>query len=44
MDEGRTSLLAKGDFDRTVEALAREFVGMYGRETIARFVQEALDR
>src|SRR5919112_1498069 len=44
MDEGRTSLLGKVDFDRTVEALAREFVGMHGRETIARFVQEALDR
>ena len=44
MEEGRTSLLAKVDFDRTVEALAREFLGMYGRETIARFVQEALDR
>ena len=44
MDEGHTSLLSKADFDRTVSALAREFAGMFGRETIARFVQEALDR
>lgn len=44
MDTGRTSLLTEADFDRTVSSLAREFSGMFGRETIARFVQEALDR
>ena len=44
MDEPRISLLSKVDFDRTVSALAREFTGMFGPETIARFVQEALDR
>ena len=44
MDEGHTSLLSKADFERTVSALAREFAGMFGRETIARFVHEALDR
>jgi arsenate reductase (thioredoxin) len=44
MDTGRTSLLSSADFDRTVAALAREFAGVFGSETIARFVQEALDR
>jgi protein-tyrosine-phosphatase len=39
-----TSLLAQADFDRTVAALAREYQGMFGPETIARFVREALDR
>jgi arsenate reductase len=44
METRRTSLLAEADFDRTVSSLAREFGGIFGRETIARFVQEALDR
>jgi arsenate reductase (thioredoxin) len=44
MNKGRTSLLSTADFDRTVAALAREFTGIFGSETIARFVQEALDR
>src|SRR5919106_1541842 len=44
MESGRTSLLTEADFDRTVSSLAREFEGIFGRETIARFVQEALDR
>ena len=44
MGTGRSSLLAETDFDRTVSALAREFEGIFGRETIARFVHEALDR
>jgi arsenate reductase len=41
---GNTSLLSTAEFDRTVAALAREFKGIFGVETIARFVQEALDR
>ena len=44
METGGTSLLSGADFERTVAALAREFTGIFGRETIARFVQEALDR
>jgi arsenate reductase len=44
METGKTSLLSTGEFDRTVAALAREFTGIFGSETIARFVQEALDR
>ena len=44
MERGRTSLLTEADFDRTVSSLAREFDGVFGRETIARFVREALDR
>lgn len=44
MQSGKTSLLGKADFDRTVAALAREFKSIFGAETIARFVQEALDR
>jgi protein-tyrosine-phosphatase len=44
METGRGPLLAEADFDRTVSSLAREFEGIFGRETIARFVQEALDR
>jgi arsenate reductase (thioredoxin) len=44
MESEGTSLLAQADFDRTVAALAREYQGMFGSETIARFVREALDR
>ena len=44
MESGKTSLLTTADFDRTVAALAREFKSIFGSETIARFVQEALDR
>ncbi len=44
METGRTSLLGTADFDKTVSALAREYRGVFGSETIARFVQEALDR
>jgi arsenate reductase len=44
MEPGKTSLLTTADFERTVAALAREFTGIFGKETIARFVQEALDR
>jgi arsenate reductase len=44
MEGGRTSLLTEADFDRTVSSLAREFEGIFGPETIARFVQEALNR
>ena len=39
-----SSLLAQADFDRTVAALARDFEGVFGSETIARFVSEALAR
>jgi hypothetical protein len=42
VDMGPPSLLTEADLDRTVSALAREFAGMFGRETIARFEQEAL--
>jgi arsenate reductase (thioredoxin) len=44
METGRTSLLGPADFDNMVSALAREYRGVFGSETIARFVQEALDR
>ncbi|MGH2691716.1 MAG: arsenate reductase ArsC [Actinomycetota bacterium] len=44
MDTGGTSLLSTADFDKTVSALAREYRGIFGSETIARFVQEALER
>jgi arsenate reductase len=44
MDTGGTSLLSTADFDKTVSALAREYRGIFGSETITRFVQEALDR
>ena len=44
MDEGATSLLNEMEFERTVSALARDFDGVFGRETIARFVRESLDR
>lgn len=44
MKSGKTSLLSTAEFDRAVAALAREFTGLFGAETIARFVQEALDR
>lgn len=44
MNTGKTSLLSSAEFDRTVTTLAREFAGIFGAETIARFVQEALDR
>jgi protein-tyrosine-phosphatase len=44
MERGKTSLLSTAEFDRTVAALAREFKSIFGSETIARFVQEALDR
>jgi protein-tyrosine-phosphatase len=44
METRRTSLLGTADFDKTVSALAREYRGIFGSETIARFVQEALDR
>jgi protein-tyrosine-phosphatase len=43
-DHGSTSLLSELDFERTVSALARDFEGVFGHETIARFVQESLDR
>jgi arsenate reductase (thioredoxin) len=44
MESGKTSLLGTAEFDRAVAALAREFTGIFGSETIARFVEEALDR
>ena len=44
METGGTSLLSTADFERTVAALAREFKGIFGSETISRFVREALDR
>jgi len=44
MEAEGASLVAEADFDRTVAALAREFRGIFGSETIARFVREALDR
>ena len=44
MEGGKTSLLSTAEFDRTVAALARELKSIFGSETIARFVQEALDR
>jgi arsenate reductase len=44
METSRTSLLSTADFRKTVSALAREYRGIFGAETIARFVQEALDR
>ena len=43
MESART-LLTTSEFDKAVAALAREFTGIFGSETIARFVQEALDR
>ena len=43
MESART-LLANAEFDRAVAALAREFKGIFGSETVSRFVQEALDR
>ncbi len=43
MESART-LLTTAEFDKAVTALAREFKGIFGSETIARFVQEALDR
>ena len=43
MESART-LLTTAEFDKAVAALAREFSGIFGSETIARFVQEALDR
>ncbi len=43
MESART-LLTTAEFDKAVAALAREFAGIFGSETIARFVQEALDR
>jgi arsenate reductase len=44
MESGKSSLLSTAEFDRTVAALARGFKSIFGSETIARFVQEALDR
>ena len=44
MEGGKATLLSTAEFERTVAALAREFTGIFGAETIARFVQEALDR
>jgi arsenate reductase len=44
MASEKTSLLSTAEFDGAVAALAREFTGIFGSETIARFVQEALDR
>jgi arsenate reductase (thioredoxin) len=43
MESART-LLTTAEFDKAVAALAREFKGIFGSETISRFVQEALDR
>jgi arsenate reductase len=43
VENGKTSLLGTAEFDRAVAALAREFRGI-GSETIARVVQESLDR
>jgi arsenate reductase (thioredoxin) len=44
METGGASLLTAADFDRTVAALVREFRGIFGSETVARFVRDALDR
>jgi arsenate reductase len=44
MGPGKTSLPSPAEFDRTVAALAREFAGIFGSETIGRFVREALGR
>lgn len=43
-DQVGMSLLNEMEFERTVSALARDFEGIVGRETIARFVRESLDR
>jgi arsenate reductase len=43
MESART-LLTIAEFDKAVAALALEFKGIFGSETISRFVQEALDR
>jgi arsenate reductase (thioredoxin) len=42
--ESARTLLTTAEFDRAVAALAREFKGIFGSETISRFVREALDR
>jgi len=44
MESGKASLLGTAEFERIVTALGREFTGIFGAETVARFVQEALDR
>jgi protein-tyrosine-phosphatase len=44
MENSAASLLTTADFEGTVAALTREFKGIFGSETISRFVREALDR
>ena len=38
------AVLGELEFNRTVAALSREYDGVFTEETIARFVQESLDR
>jgi arsenate reductase len=44
MGERSPSLLNQIEFEGTVNALSRDFEGIFARETIARFVHESLDR
>ena len=44
MENSAASLLSTADFEGTVAALTREFKGIFGSETISRFVRDALDR
>ena len=45
MSAGETqAVLGELEFNRTVAALSREYDGVFAEETIARFVQESLDR
>ena len=40
----QSDLLSEVEFNRTVSALSREYDGIFSDETVARFVQESLDR
>ncbi len=40
----KSDLLSEVAFNRTVSALSREYDGIFSDETVARFVQESLDR
>ena len=40
----KSDLLSEVEFNRTVSALSREYDGIFSDETVARFVQESLDR
>ena len=44
MGDERSQLITKLELDRTVRALERDFEGVFGPETITRFVDESLER